>query len=88
MILRTLGEAVKYKILPCPCCRNTDLYVGVTSANSQGVICWLNGGGCNLELSVSYQFNKRYKSVKDMERKTLQEVIKRWNKRMVNEKAM
>ena len=72
---------MKYKVSPCPCCGNTDLYVGTTSADSQGVICWLNGGGCNLGLSVRYQFNKRYKSDKDMEKKTLQEAVSRWNKR-------
>ena len=74
-------EATKGIIVkPCPCCGNTNLNVGPTSAMSMGVKCWCYGGGCGLELSVEYP--EYWNSKKNVEVEMLKKAIKKWNKRV------
>jgi hypothetical protein len=73
------------KPLPCPCCGNANLHVGVTSAMSQGVECWPYGGGCGLSMRVGYP-NTSKLTMKECEARTLAKAVSAWNKRATNAK--
>lgn len=75
--------------LPCPCCGNTDLYVGVMSSASMGVFCKPNDetkSGCGLKIERGFPETNRFRSMSLLEKHVLRRAILAWNRRVGSNK--
>jgi len=64
------------KVKPCPCCGSDKLYIGTTSALTQGVVCLK----CFLRIDKGYP--KEWDAGVDIDSRVLKRAIKAWNKRV------
>ena len=75
-------EDFRGKALPCPCCGNTNLYLGHRSFGEMGVACWKAGKGCGLSLNVDmFSLVTRQKGFRNLERIALKTAVMKWNRR-------
>jgi len=76
------------KLKPCPCCGNTNLFVGCETSSSMAVVCWSYEGGCGLRMYVNWmdRIGKSKKTFKQLQHEALREAVRRWNKRVAQNK--
>lgn len=75
-------EEFRDKVLPCPCCGNTQLYLGHRSFDEMGVACWKAGKGCGLALNVDIFGVRTLKTgLRNLERTALKVAVMKWNRR-------
>ena len=77
-----MSKTVKLDLDPCPCCGNTNLFVGAESSDTVAVVCWAYGKGCGLRMLVPYPDKMgRHKNLEALKESLARTAVRKWNRR-------